>query len=83
MLPLLAPGQEVLAKPSSQCPVHGEIWILHHPERTDLKIVKLVTGSVDDGFAVVGLNKAFSEDSRHFGIVGRDHFLSRVVSRFL
>ena len=82
MLPLLKPGQEVLATPGL-APEPGEVWVLKHPERQELKIVKEVTQRHPDGrFEVRGVNSARSEDSRQFGPASAELFLGRVESLF-
>jgi Signal peptidase, peptidase S26 len=83
MMPLLREGQEILATRSGGNPRAGEVWILSHPNRPNLKIVKLVDSERGDGhYWVLGLNESRSEDSREFGLVRRIQFLGRVTSLF-
>lgn len=82
MLPLLSPGQEVLAARRTN-PEPGEVWVLAHPQKPDLKIIKTVVGKgVDGQYEVRGLNQTCSEDSRQFGPARSDLFLGRVESLF-
>ena len=82
MLPLLRPGQEVLTARRTH-PEPGEVWVLAHPRKPDLKIIKTVVGKEVDGhYEVRGLNQTCSEDSRQFGPAGADLFLGRVESLF-
>lgn len=82
MQPLLRPGQEVLAA-RRRNPEPGEVWVLAHPRKPELKIVKTVVGKDSFGrYEVRGLNQACSEDSRQFGAALADLFWGRVESVF-
>jgi nickel-type superoxide dismutase maturation protease len=82
MLPLLSPGEEVLAAPRTD-PEPGEVWVLAHPQKPGLKIIKTVVGKdVHGHYDVRGLNQTCSEDSRQFGPAGSELFLGRVESLF-
>ena len=83
MLPLLPPGAEVLTQPLIGFPKAGEIWVLQHPTKPRLKIIKMVKEVSSGGILVVGLNQKKSEDSRSFGAVAPGLFLGKVESRFL
>ncbi|HIB69474.1 MAG TPA: S26 family signal peptidase [Phycisphaerales bacterium] len=83
MLPLLVPGSEVLTQTVTGFPKEGEIWVLRHPTKPQLKIIKLVTRVSAQEIVVAGLNSAKSEDSRSFGAVSPTLFLGKVESRFL
>lgn len=83
MLPLLSPGAEVLTSNLIGFPKEGEIWVLRHPTKPRLKIIKMVTEVSTHGIVVLGLNSEKSEDSRSFGAVAPSLFLGKVESRFL
>lgn len=83
MLPLLKPGEEVLADPKAYAhcaPTSGEIVVALHPQRPDLKIIKRVRAVGADGrVALAGDNPAESTD---FDALGPEYLLGRVTSRF-
>jgi len=82
MLPLLAPGDEVLVRSQRQYDV-GDIVVARHPFRIDVHLVKQVGALEPDGRAyLVGLNRQESSDSEVLGSVPLDLFLGRVVARF-
>lgn len=82
MLPLLAPGDELLIEPGRFAPRIGDIVVLYHPLQPDLKIIKAIERVEGDRVFVAGLNPAASTDSRHFGPVPTSALLGRATSRF-
>jgi len=81
MLPVLTPGDEVLAEPGA-APRPGDIVVARHPLRTDTRVVKRLEGWDERGAArLVGLNPAESSDSRTFGGVPADLLVGPVRSR--
>jgi len=86
MRPLLKPGDEVLVNPGAyqqMPPTPGDIVVVQHPYRTDLRLVKRVAAVLADGSCVIyGDNPSESTDSRSFGAVVPEQILGRVTSRF-
>lgn len=85
MLPTLTQGQQVLVDPRAyrnRSPVPGEVVVVRHPHRSDMKLIKRVA-SVEPGggLRVVGDNPAASTDSRTLGIVPPQLLLGRVQCR--
>jgi nickel-type superoxide dismutase maturation protease len=81
MLPALHPGDEVLTTRGAASR-SGDIVVVQHPYRTDLRVVKRVASVRDDGSVTLeGDNPAASTDSRAFGAVPAGHVLGRVTSR--
>ncbi len=86
MLPLLKPGDEVLADPrvyrhTAPCP--GDIVVAQHPQRTNLHIIKRVVSVTENGCCILkGDNPAESTDSRSFGPITPEQILGRVTRRF-
>jgi len=83
MLPGLKPGELVFvdfnAYRQAQ-PQAGQVVVLYHPNRPDLKIIKRVTQVLDGGrYFVSGDNPAASTDSRSFGPVRASAIIGRVV----
>ncbi len=86
MAPLLQAGDEVLVDLRAyrrQPPRVGDVVLVQHPYRPDLRMVKRVTTMVgDDHYQVQGDNPSESTDSRSFGALSAQHILGRVTSRF-
>jgi len=60
-------------------PSKGDVVVLRHPEEKGkflIKRVSLVTNS--DKYYVLGDNKNFSRDSRHFGPIKKDSIIGKV-----
>jgi nickel-type superoxide dismutase maturation protease len=82
MLPLLAPGDEVLVDPRASIRP-GHIVVARHPYRSDLLLVKYLVAFDEAGRAQLeGLNPEESTDSRTQGNVPRALLLGKVTSRF-
>ena len=64
----------IFSKPSK-----NDVIVLKHPEEMKflIKRISLITNS--DEYYVVGDNKGFSQDSRHFGPVKKDLILGKVL----
>ncbi|MBU5537194.1 MAG: nickel-type superoxide dismutase maturation protease [Candidatus Aenigmarchaeota archaeon] len=61
-------------------PSKGDVVVLRHPKEKGkflIKRISLVTNS--DEYYVVGDNKNFSQDSRHFGPVKKDLIIGKVL----
>lgn len=71
MQPALHHGERWLVTPGAVLP--GRIVLFREPDRPDLRSVKRVDRVLADGVWVVGDNAESSRDSRHFGVVPRDH----------
>jgi len=73
MLPVLKPGDEVLADPFAyrrRPPQPGDIVIARHPLQNNLHLIKRISAVLDDGRCrLEGDNPAESTDSRAFGMV--------------
>lgn len=86
MLPLLQPGDEVLADPRAyrhQVPRVGDIVVARHPYKREVNIIKRVRSVSEDGrFFLQGDNLVESTDSRTFGPLLADQILGQVTSRF-
>lgn len=63
-------------------PSKGDVIVLQHPKEKNrflIKRISLVTKS--DEFYVVGDNRSFSQDSRHFGPIGKNSIIGKVAFR--
>jgi nickel-type superoxide dismutase maturation protease len=60
----------------------GDVVLLIHPTRPDLRIVKRIERNVDAGWWVMGDNPAASDDSRSFGAVRQDQIVGRLWFRY-
>ena len=82
MLPLLAPGEEVLVDPRAAV-VIGDIVVARHPYRSDVRLVKCLIAFDDAGrLQLEGLNLDESTDSRSQGNFPRQLLLGKVIGRF-
>lgn len=63
-------------------PFKGDVVVLKHPkekERFIIKRISVVTNS--DEYYVIGDNRDFSQDSRHFGPIKKDLIIGKVLVR--
>jgi nickel-type superoxide dismutase maturation protease len=85
MLPTLREGEQVLVDPRAfrrRPPRSGELVVLRHPHRPDLKMVKRIDRvESSGGVTVVGDNPDASTDSRTLGIVAPQLLVGRVQCR--
>ncbi len=86
MLPLLHPGDEILIDPRAYTNAAiqpDEIVWVQDPRDVSNEMVKQVLAVEPSGVIfVVGINRAESTDSRHFGTVLPKHILGKVTSQF-
>lgn len=86
MLPTLQPNDDVLVLPVTRMTAlaPGDIVLCIHPFRPDLRMVKRISETFyDGGCYVLSDNVAEGNDSRSFGVVGRDRIVGLVTSRLL
>ncbi len=87
MFPALKPGDDVLINPRAYWrghPNHGDIVVVRHPYRRDVRLVKRVDAVLDDGRCfLIGDNPAKSTDSRAFGKVSLERIVGQVTSRLV
>ncbi len=87
MYPTLKPGEEVFVNLQAyrkQLPKVGEVILVQHPQRSDLKILKRITAvSPQNMLFIEGDNPDESTDSRHYGMVPLSLVYGRVSSLFL
>ncbi len=85
MFPALKPGDDVLINPRAywqEQPNAGDIVVVRHPYRRDVRLVKRVDSVLDDGRSfLIGDNPDESTDSRAFGRVKLERIVGRVTSR--
>jgi nickel-type superoxide dismutase maturation protease len=85
MYPTLSSGDKVwvdLRAYAGSRPQEGEIVLVRHPYRTNLRMVKRVVRVLSDGRCLLaGDNAAESTDSRTFGAVPKAYVLGRVILR--
>lgn len=82
MLPLLAPGDEVLVDPHAAVVV-GDIVVARHPYRSNVWLVKCLIAFDEAGrLQLEGLNLEESTDSRTQGNFPRQLVLGKVIGRF-
>ena len=80
MAPLLMPDDEVLIAPHAKVK-QGDIVVLKHPYRTDIKLVKEIKKIDEMGrLHVEGLNTDGSTDSRSFGTVSQTLIMGKVTA---
>lgn len=86
MEPVFKQGDYVLVNKLSYIfkkPSKNDVIVLRHPKEKNkflIKRISLVTNS--DEYFVIGDNKDFSRDSRHFGSVKRDSIIGKVLLHF-
>ncbi len=81
MEPNLANGEWWLVR-RSRSVRPGDVVLLAHPDRPDLRVVKRIDHAEAAGWWVVGDNPEASEDSRHFGPVPADLIVGRLWFRY-
>lgn len=86
MLPLLAPGQEVLIDAAAyrrRSPQPDDIVVAYHPQQPHLRIIKRIEFVASEGrFYLKGENSSESSDSRQFGLVSQTQIVGQVVCLF-
>ncbi len=85
MRPLLPDGALVVAVPLTAATLLkvGDIVAAHRPDRPQVELVKRIGEIRDqDGYFLVGDNPSESTDSRHFGVVSRQHITARLRWRY-
>lgn len=86
MMPVLMPGEDVLVNPRAyrtHLPQPGDIVIARHPYQREVKLIKRVMQSLEDGRCfLAGDNPYESTDSRAFGFVSSRDILGRVDCRY-
>lgn len=60
----------------------GDVVLLTHPTRPDLRIVKRIERATEDGWWVLGDNPSSSDDSRTFGAVRPELIIGRLWFRY-
>lgn len=80
MQPTLLDGDEVLvAGYGKRPPQQGDVVLLQHPLRSDVRVIKRIASLDRDTVFVQGDNPAESTDSRSFGGVPRSKILGRIT----
>ena len=81
MLPRLANGDKVLIDLKGYIAV-GDVVLAQHPYKSNVKIIKRVSGIADDGrLTLSGDNPAESTDSRTFGNVSLESIIGKVTRK--
>ena len=80
MEPVLRNGETYLAFTGVRVR-DGDVVVIRNPQRPGMLSVKRVKRRDGDGWWVEGDNPKESTDSRHFGVVGPDDVVARVVVR--
>ena len=82
MQPFLRPDDEVLVRVQSSFAI-GDFVLANHPFRSDVRVIKQVTGFDEQGRAYLeGTNPGESTDSRTLGHFSKDLMVGRVTARF-
>ena len=81
MEPALQPHDRVLVKrwKSGRSAPLGQIVVAWHPHRSDLRMIKRLRWSDENGFWLEGDNPAESTDSRHLGWIDPENLIGVVV----
>lgn len=77
-------GDELLVHPRAyrrRRPVVGDVVLIQHPLRSDLRAVKRVAELRAGGLWLLGDNPSASTDSRSYGVVPESKLLGRVECR--
>ena len=81
MRPTLRPGDWLIVRRGARVR-RGDIVVARRPDRTDLRVIKRVTGRDGDGWWLEGDNPAASHDSWVFGAVPEQLIEARAVARY-
>lgn len=76
MLPTLKEGQDVLSINWFISPKVGDIVVI---KRSGIEMVKRIKKIKGDKVYVVGDNEQESTDSRHFGPIGKDNIVGKLI----
>ncbi|WKZ82459.1 MAG: nickel-type superoxide dismutase maturation protease [Acidimicrobiia bacterium] len=79
MLPVLAPGDWVLAVKRPRSPNVGDVVAIDHPDRPGFTLVKRVAAVDGDRLTVLGDRPEASVDSRLFGVIASDSVQARLI----
>lgn len=79
MLPVLAPGDWVLAVKRPRSPKVGDVVAIDHPDRPRFTLVKRVAAVDGDRLTVLGDRPEASVDSRLFGVIASDSVQARLI----
>lgn len=79
MLPVLAPGDWVLAVKRPRSPKVGDVVAIDHPDRPGFTLVKRVAAVDGDRLTVLGDRPEASVDSRLFGVIASDSVQARLI----
>ncbi len=86
MLPLLREGDEILIDPrayvNAKIQPDDIVWVQDPRNRKNEMVKQVLTVEPSGQIFVVGLNRAESTDSRHFGTVSSVQILGKVTSQF-
>lgn len=83
MVPTLMPGDTVFVRIDGLVQT-GDIAISTHPTDSELLLIKRVQETFYDGGVYLisdNTDEATARDSRHFGVLTKDHIIGRVTSR--
>ena len=81
MQPSLMEGDHVLVIRCTRADP-GDVVLFRHPFRTDVRMLKRVQDTTDDGAFLIGDNPQETTDSSSFGRVPWTHLIGRVQSKF-
>ncbi|MBI4017632.1 MAG: nickel-type superoxide dismutase maturation protease [Candidatus Aenigmarchaeota archaeon] len=81
MEPTLREGQKILISKIGT-PKKGDIVVLKHPYK-NINIVKRVAAANESGYLVEGDNTGESTDSRHYGTIGKENLVGKVLFPYL
>lgn len=81
MQPLLMDGDHVLVQQCTHADI-GDVVLFRHPYRTDIRIIKRIQDSTEEGAFLIGDNPEETTDSTSFGRVPWTHLIGRVHSKF-
>jgi nickel-type superoxide dismutase maturation protease len=81
MAPSLRNGDWVLVRLTTRLRP-GDVAVMVHPHRPDLRIIKRLVRREPDGWWVLGDHAGASDDSRQFGPVPDECMIGRVTVRY-